>query len=639
MAQTIGDLNVEFGARFTKLDTALAEINSKLNQTQKKAKSTGSAFSGIGGIIAGAFSVGAIVAFTAKLIAVRGEFERYRAVLENALGSSAQSQAAFAEIQEFASKTPFAVSELTGAFVKLVNQGFRPTTEQLTKMGDLASSTGKSFDQLTEAIIDAQTGEFERLKEFGIRASKSGDQVAFTFKGVETQVKFTAAEIQNYIVGLGDLQGVSGSMAAISETLEGKISNLGDAFDSLLDTLGDTSIFKDAISEITRYISGIEQIIKVRGMLSLNEAAVEESLGANLYNRLSKGLPELEKKYGSLSKVLSVTGMQIRRFQEMAKSGDTDVLRKRGEETSKAYLKLYGEIEQIIKLRQDLSNAGISFPEEAKIPELTKLWQQYQAAAQAAAKAAKNMRGPNEELVPIKGTTKKFKGSTGIATPAVDGLPLKALPSVIDGVNLSMMAFDSTQAAANLSYQEDTSKSMQAANKLKQAVVDQDIAFQNTAEAVGVFGQGLTQAFEDAMNGTQSFVESMITFLARLVQRLLAAAAAAAVLAAILSAIGIGGFGFTTVFSQLSGFNFGGARAGGGPVMAGKTYLVGEQGPELFVPGNGGTIVPNHAMASTAGAGGGGTHVFIPSVRVQGQDFLIVFKKASGNEAQIYGNG
>lgn len=43
---------------------------------------------------------------------------------------------------------------------------------------------------------------------------------------------------------------------------------------------------------------------------------------------------------------------------------------------------------------------------------------------------------------------------------------------------------------------------------------------------------------------------------------------------------------------------FGGARASGGPVTGGKAYLVGEEGPELFVPGSSGRIVPNGAMNS-----------------------------------------
>ena len=40
----------------------------------------------------------------------------------------------------------------------------------------------------------------------------------------------------------------------------------------------------------------------------------------------------------------------------------------------------------------------------------------------------------------------------------------------------------------------------------------------------------------------------------------------------------------------------GGNRAAGGPVSGGSPYIVGEKGPELFVPGSSGNIVPNHAM-------------------------------------------
>lgn len=49
----------------------------------------------------------------------------------------------------------------------------------------------------------------------------------------------------------------------------------------------------------------------------------------------------------------------------------------------------------------------------------------------------------------------------------------------------------------------------------------------------------------------------------------------------------------------LFGGLFGGKRAAGGPVMAGRTYLVGEQGPELFAPSSSGQIIPNGRMASS----------------------------------------
>ncbi|HTE42407.1 MAG TPA: hypothetical protein VK629_16410 [Steroidobacteraceae bacterium] len=43
-----------------------------------------------------------------------------------------------------------------------------------------------------------------------------------------------------------------------------------------------------------------------------------------------------------------------------------------------------------------------------------------------------------------------------------------------------------------------------------------------------------------------------------------------------------------------------GVRANGGLVMAGGNYLVGERGPELFVPGSGGSIVPNNQLGGAS---------------------------------------
>jgi hypothetical protein len=53
-------------------------------------------------------------------------------------------------------------------------------------------------------------------------------------------------------------------------------------------------------------------------------------------------------------------------------------------------------------------------------------------------------------------------------------------------------------------------------------------------------------------------------------------------------------------------------RAMGGPVSAGVPYIVGENGLELFVPTQSGTIIPNHKVgASPSGHGGGDTHIHV----------------------------
>lgn len=51
-----------------------------------------------------------------------------------------------------------------------------------------------------------------------------------------------------------------------------------------------------------------------------------------------------------------------------------------------------------------------------------------------------------------------------------------------------------------------------------------------------------------------------------------------------------------------------GFRAAGGPVTSGSPYIVGERGPELFVPNRSGTIIPNSGLA---GAPAGGIQIFI----------------------------
>ena len=92
-------------------------------------------------------------------------------------------------LQQLAADTPSSLQEWTEAYIKLVNRGVKPTSQELVNMGDLAASQGKSVDQLIEAILDAMTGENERLKEFGIKASKSGETTKFSFRGVTTEVR------------------------------------------------------------------------------------------------------------------------------------------------------------------------------------------------------------------------------------------------------------------------------------------------------------------------------------------------------------------------------------------------------------------------------------------------------------------
>lgn len=174
----------------------------------------------------------------ASAYSTRKEFARYEAVLKNATGSGKEASAVMQTLQQLASDTPASVAEWTEAYIKLVNRGLKPTTSELTAMGDIATSQGKDIDQFIEALLDAMTGENERLKEFGITAKKNGETTAYTFKGVTTEVQNTDQAVKNYILSLGKLQGVQGSMATQMKELGGLESNLGDQLDNIYNKIG-----------------------------------------------------------------------------------------------------------------------------------------------------------------------------------------------------------------------------------------------------------------------------------------------------------------------------------------------------------------------------------------------------------------
>ncbi len=103
--------------------------------------------------------------------------------------------------------------------------------------------------------------------------------------------------------------------------------------------------------------------------------------------------------------------------------------------------------------------------------------------------------------------------------------------------------------------------------------------------------QGLiegTKSLNDVLNSSISLITQMLLKSVLLGQGPLAGLFGGSVA----NSNGIGG---------LVGSLFGGFRAGGGPVANGKSYVVGEKGPEVFTPGTSGTITPNSAVARGGG--------------------------------------
>jgi hypothetical protein len=104
-------------------------------------------------------------------------------------------------------------------------------------------------------------------------------------------------------------------------------------------------------------------------------------------------------------------------------------------------------------------------------------------------------------------------------------------------------------------------------------------------------GQILATGFEDAILSGQKLSE-VVRSLGQDLVRLIFSQLITQPLATGIGGAIAGAFGF---------------RAMGGPVNSGSPYIVGEKGPELFVPRSSGSIVPNGAMGGSGGGSGGVT--------------------------------
>lgn len=238
------------------------------------------AFRGIGsGLlgIAGGVGVGAGVA---SIVRTNAEFQKLSASLESVAGSRESARRAFDDIEEFAKRTPYQLSEVVSAFTKLKALGLEPSMAALESYGNTASAMGKSLDQFIEAIADAATGEFERLKEFGIKARKEGEQVSFTFQGVTTTVVNSATTIEQYLRKIGNVQ-FAGAMARQMDTLNGKFSNLSDASDRLARAIGDAGL-NSVVKSVTESLIGMAD-----AATAAIKAATNPSL-AELQSRLDR---------------------------------------------------------------------------------------------------------------------------------------------------------------------------------------------------------------------------------------------------------------------------------------------------------------------------------------------------------------
>ena len=194
--------------------------------------------------------------FVMNAYAAVSSSQQLQGSLKTVTGSIENASAAWDTLLGFAAETPFTLDQSVQAFIRMQSLGLNPSLEALRSYGNTASAMGKDMMQMVEAVADATTGEFERLKEFGIRASKEGEQISFTFQGVTTTVANSAAAISQYLQQIGENQ-FAGAMGDQMDTLSGKASNLEDTIYQFYLAVGDAGaadIFESTLANASNTV-------------------------------------------------------------------------------------------------------------------------------------------------------------------------------------------------------------------------------------------------------------------------------------------------------------------------------------------------------------------------------------------------
>lgn len=253
----------------------------RLDNLSKSAKVAGAAVASLASIVAA-------TAYKAaqELVESQRQLDKMSASLKTLTGSTQGARQALSILQDFARDTPYGLEQAVEGFRKLVALGLTPSEEALRSYGNTAAAMGKDLNQMIEAVADASTFEFERLKEFGIKAKQNKNDVEFTFQGTTTVVKKSAADIEQYLLNIGNVN-FAGAMADQANTLNGAIASAGDSWSQLKMTLA-TSLDVGTLAEPIRYVDDLIQ--ELNAQVASGELAAEMRMWGDIASEVGSAI-------------------------------------------------------------------------------------------------------------------------------------------------------------------------------------------------------------------------------------------------------------------------------------------------------------------------------------------------------------
>ena len=546
-----------------------AQAESALQKIKAKAKEAAASFKGFGKAAAIAAGSAAALAGLRFAFIQAGELERQTKSLQVLTGSLKTAKGIISDLQAFGAVTPFTSQELIETAKRMKAFGFETgKVVGITKrLADVAGATGADLGGIATAFGQIQAKgrlqgeELLQLQERGVALQdelrKMYGLTGEEFSKALQKGQIGAESVEAALIRLTEKGGkyANGAIAQ-SDTLFGKLSTLQDAIGRLGQNIGQalSPIFKFLITQITNIANSINNLF---ARIEARRAAIKELResglkGANLRKAI-RDIDVSETVAAQAAAAAAPTPKIPALLRKNAAGGGDGSGRERVDMSEK----MLGLLQDRINLSKEGNKVAIALKEnEMRMLEIqeSSLKPRERIAAQLRAEEMlhKALRAIHQENLDLFNDQKKIAQEAGHAF---------------------------------------------AEHFIKRATNETDL-LKDALKGVGdILGNQLMNAIDGLINKTMTFNDVLRSTLSQVGKLLMTAG-----LNSLAGSDGVGILSFL-------GF---GTKANGGPVAAGSPYMVGERGPELFVPGQDGGVMRNEDMRrlmgrSPASSGNAGT--------------------------------
>jgi tape measure domain-containing protein len=638
------------------LKNAVRRSGSAMDGMSRQARNASTAVSGLGGAIAKLAVAAAALQTVRFVFTSAAELETQTRSIQTLTGSVEKARQIISELQAIGAVTPFTSTELIEAAKRLTAFGVSAdqVVETTRRLGDVAGATGANLGELTLAygqVIAKGRLQGEELLQFQERGVALQDELRkmYNLTGEEFSKALSKGQIsaEAVEVAVRRLTEAGGKYAngaiAQSDTLNGKLSTLQDSFQRLAQNIGKffEPVFKFLIDGINGFLERVNSASRLQAEVRANEAAglaARQRFGLRSANpfdqdvaaykeqvrrsamatfmrgsgRASTSAPNVPPLGGG-SGGAAVGGGGRGAASKAAREAEraAEALKRsveRGDELYRQYSRqaaLLGDMNEI-----DRKRLQISYDHQDRATEIAEL----KNAEQRVNLTALNDEIKRLQLLELQTEERKKQLDLFYQLAGFSGTP----GLLGDGAGAFMLGI--TLDPGN-----------EAQNKINELKTQLE-TLQNPINLAQSGAQGIADAFSSTfsgiISGAQSAQEALATFFQNVANSFLNMATEIIakmiqmyVLKSLLGIFGGGGGGifgaagapnYSGVFGAGSaglpgftpGLNLLPQRAMGGSVSGGQPYLVGERGPELFMPGRSGGIAPT-------GSFGGGVNVVV----------------------------